>query len=137
MSTFGSTAEGSRASGGSACPCGTGQDYASCCGPLHEGVTFAESAVRLMRSRYAAYVVHDTAYLLRTWHPRTRPHDLDASDGPAWEGLTVLATADGRDGDSVGEVEFEARYAGGVLRERSQFTRRGGRWVYVDAVTGD
>ena len=137
MSTFGSTAEGSRASAGSACPCGTGEDYASCCGPLHEGVAFAESAVRLMRSRYAAYVVHDTAYLLRTWHPRTRPHDLDASDGPAWQGLTVLATADGRDGDSVGEVEFEARYDGGVLRERSQFTRRGGRWVYVDAVTGD
>ena len=50
-----------------------------------------------MRSRYSAYVVHDTAYLLRTWHPRTRPRDLDASGGPDWQGLTVLAVDDGRD----------------------------------------
>jgi SEC-C motif-containing protein len=47
-------------------------------------------------------------------------------------GLTVLATADGREGDQVGEVEFEASYVGGVLHERSRFTRRAGRWVYVD-----
>jgi len=114
------------------CPCGAGATYASCCQPLHEGSAFAESALRLMRSRYAAYVVGDTAYLLRTWHPRTRPVDLDAATGPRWQGLTVLATADGGEGDSVGEVEFEARYDGGVLHERSQFVTRAGRWVYVD-----
>lgn len=135
MSVFGSSADAVgavRVGAGTVCPCGTGQAYAACCGPLHEGVASAESAVRLMRSRYAAYVVHDTAYLLRTWHPRTRPADLDATVGPAWQGLTVVATADGRECDSVGEVEFEARYEGGVLRERSQFVRRGGRWVYVE-----
>ena len=139
MSTFGSGASGAPVGVGAdrACPCGTGQAYAVCCRPLHEGAVSAESAVRLMRSRYAAYVVHDTAYLLRTWHPRTRPVDLDASIGPAWRGLTVVATADGRECDSVGEVEFEARYDGGVLRERSQFIRRGGRWVYVDGDSED
>jgi SEC-C motif-containing protein len=85
-----------------------------------------------MRSRYAAYVVHDAAYLLRTWHPRTRPGELDFSHGPSWVGLTVVASADGLEGDTIGEVEFEASYDGGVLHERSRFTRRAGRWVYVD-----
>jgi SEC-C motif-containing protein len=85
-----------------------------------------------MRSRYAAYVIRDAAYLERTWHPRTRPAELVLDDAPAWTGLEVLATADGHEGDSVGEVEFEARYDGGVLHERSQFVRRAGRWVYVD-----
>jgi SEC-C motif-containing protein len=115
-----------------ACPCDTGLTYAECCRPLHDGSAHADSALRLMRSRYSAYVVRDTAYLLRTWHPRTRPSDLDASQGPAWQGLTVLETADGRDTDSVGEVEFEAAHADGVLHERSRFVKRAGRWVYVD-----
>jgi SEC-C motif-containing protein len=114
------------------CPCGTGALYADCCGPLHDGTLAARTAEQLMRSRYAAFVVGDTAYLARTWHPRTRPAHLDATVGPAWTGLTVIATADGREDDSVGEVEFEAAHDGGVLHERSRFIRRAGRWVYVD-----
>jgi SEC-C motif-containing protein len=85
-----------------------------------------------MRSRYAAYVVGDADYVLRTWHPRTRPTSLDLADAPQWRGLTVLATADGREGDATGEVEFEASFPGGTLHERSRFVRRAGRWVYVD-----
>ncbi|GAA2163500.1 YchJ family protein [Pedococcus bigeumensis] len=134
MSAFGVVAHD--AGTADACPCGTGLGYAECCRPLHEGSAQADSALRLMRSRYSAYVVHDTAYLLRTWHPRTRPSDLDASKGPAWQGLTVLETADGRDSDSVGEVEFEAVHAEGVLHERSRFVKRAGRWVYVDGEVG-
>ena len=86
-----------------------------------------------MRSRYAAFVVGDTAYLaahLAPAHPAGRPRRSPA--GRHWQGLTVLATADGREDDSVGEVEFEAAHAGGVLHERSRFVRRAGRWVYVD-----
>lgn len=114
------------------CPCGSGTPYAHCCGELHHGTREASTARELMCSRYAAYVVGDTAYLLRTWHPRTRPHELDLGHGPRWNGLTVIETADGREGDTIGEVEFEAAHAGGVLHERSRFTRRAGRWVYVD-----
>ena len=114
------------------CPCGSGSGYAVCCGPLHEGHQPARTAVQLMRSRYAAFVVGDTAYLASTWHPRTRPADLQVTDSPVWQGLTVIATADGREGDSVGEVEFEAAHGEGVLHERSRFVRRAGRWVYVD-----
>jgi SEC-C motif-containing protein len=90
-----------------------------------------------MRSRYAAYVVGDDGYLARTWHPRTRPASIDAPKGPTWKGLSVVSTADGREGDRVGEVEFEATYDGGVLHERSRFVRRAGRWVYVDGEVSD
>ena len=130
MSAFGVVAHDTGAA--DACPCDTGLTYAECCRPLHEGSAHADSALRLMRSRYSAYVVRDTAYLLRTWHPRTRPSHLESTQAPAWQGLTVLETADGRDTDSVGEVEFEATHADGVLHERSRFVKRAGRWVYVD-----
>ena len=115
-----------------ACPCGSGEPYAACCGPLHEGTVAARTAKQLMRSRYSAYVLQDEAYLLRTWHPRTRPERVRFDDSPQWLGLSVVATADGREGEDVGEVEFEATYAGGVLHERSRFSWRAGRWVYVD-----
>ena len=89
-----------------------------------------------MRSRYAAYAVGDLDYVLRTWHPRTRPADLSAGPGLAWLGLEVLDAVDGGASDQTGVVEFRARFRAPdgehVMRERSRFERRGGRWVYVD-----
>jgi SEC-C motif-containing protein len=92
-----------------------------------------------MRSRYAAYALGETAYVFRTWHPRTRPADLAAATpGLLWTRLEVLDTVGGGPDDATGEVEFRAHHQGpggaGVLHERSRFERRGGRWVYVDAV---
>ena len=122
------------------CPCGTGEPYGSCCGPLHDNRVQAETAERLMRSRYAAYVLGRLDHVYRTWHPRTRPEDLEPSPGTRWTGLTILATEAGQPGDEHGVVEFEAAYrtAAGpdVLHERSRFSRRAGRWYYLDGDTG-
>lgn len=91
-----------------------------------------------MRSRYAAYALGETGYVVRTWHPRTRPDDLSPDPGVRWTGLEVVAAP--APGGTVGEVEFRASYetaAGpGALHERSRFERRTGRWVYVDGVVG-
>jgi len=119
------------------CPCGGGR-YDACCGPLHRGEREAATPEELMRSRYAAYALGETGYVVRTWHPRTRPDDLSPDPGVRWTGLEVVA-APAPDG-TVGEVEFRASYetaAGpGTLHERSRFERRAGRWVYVDGVVG-
>jgi uncharacterized protein YchJ len=47
---------------GLACPCGLGDDYASCCGRLHAGA-HAPTAESLMRSRYSAFAVGDAGCL--------------------------------------------------------------------------
>jgi SEC-C motif-containing protein len=125
------------------CPCGSGASYGACCGPLHRGA-IATTAEALMRSRYSAYALGETDHLWRTWHPRTRPDRVTAHDAWAWRGLEVHATTGGgRDSpdDTEGTVTFTARYDGPdgpeVLRERSRFVRRGGRWVYLDGTTPD
>jgi SEC-C motif-containing protein len=128
----------SGAFGGShACPCGSGAPYAACCGPVHDGAR-APTAQALVRSRYAAYAIGRLDHVFRTWHPRTRPDDLEPTPAITWTGLTILSTADGGPGDATGRVEFEARYetpeGAGVLHEDSRFERRAGRWVYVDGV---
>lgn len=114
------------------CPCGLPEPYAKCCGRYHSGAAAAPTAEALMRSRYCAFVQQDAAYLLRTWHPRTRPASLDFDAGLRWTGLEILGTGDGSAFHSVGTVTFRASFRGGSLHERSRFERVDGAWVYVD-----
>ncbi len=117
------------------CPCGSGDGYDACCGPFHRGDATAPTAAALMRSRYSAFAVGAAGYLSATWHPSTRPDDLDLADGRRWLRLEIVDTAGGGPFDARGVVEFRAYYrtpAGrGVLHERSTFTREDGRWLYV------
>jgi SEC-C motif-containing protein len=91
-----------------------------------------------MRSRYTAYVLDDSAYLLRSWHPDTRPATLAGDPGLRWTGLDVLESTGGGLFDTEGLVEFRARYVedgrAGEMRERSRFVRHDGAWVYWGAV---
>ena len=116
------------------CPCLSGEMYAGCCGPLHRGDTRATTAERLMRSRYSAFVTDDAAYLLSTWHPRTRPARLDFEPGLRWLGLAVLEHH--RQDEHQATVRFVARSkrGGRAARqmENSRFLCEAGRWLYVD-----
>jgi len=124
---------------GDACPCGSGEAFATCCGPLLAGQP-APTAERLMRSRYTALATGDAAHLNRTWHPRTRPAELGLDARQRWTGLRILSSIAGGEEDAEGIVAFEASWTEGAergtLRERSRFSRRGGRWVYVDGDVG-
>ncbi len=132
------------------CPCGRkarGRSitFADCCGrfladvqtPAEQRAARVSDAETLMRSRYTAYGLGDEAYLLATWHPRTRPAMLQLAESPAvqWLGLDVRAHLPL--GADRAEVEFVARSrdASGRasrLHERSRFVREDGRWYYVD-----
>lgn len=89
-----------------------------------------------MRSRYTAYTLQNTAYLNSTWHPDTRPDNLDLSDqtDAKWLGLNVKRheIID----DNHARVEFVARYKlkgrAYRLHENSRFVREAGGWLYVD-----
>ncbi len=121
------------------CPCGSTRPYAECCAPLHDGRTDAPTAEALMRSRFSAFALGDTAYLLRTWHPRTRPDQLTLDPRQRWFRLDVVDTERGGLLDNTGTVEFHAHYRydgrADTLRERSRFSREDSRWVYLDGTT--
>jgi SEC-C motif-containing protein len=89
-----------------------------------------------MRSRYSAFALRDEAYLLRTWHPTTRPDTLDLPTGRRWTRLRILATDLGGPDDDAGVVEFRAHFRDrgepGVLTERSRFDKIDGEWYYLD-----
>ncbi len=124
------------------CPCGTGRDYEACCEPIHrDGAGLGLTAEQLMRARYTAYVQHNADFLRQSWHPDHRPNALSFDPTTTWEGLTIEATENGGGLDSIGTVEFKARFTRGgegfVLHELSNFVRVGGKWVYTDGADPD
>ena len=89
-----------------------------------------------MRSRYAAFAVGETDYLLATWHPLTRPETLELDAEVRWLRLDVERTVQGGPFDSEGVVEFTAHSrSGGAAAQQhevSRFVREGGLWFYLD-----
>ena len=119
------------------CPCGLAEPYPACCGRFHDGTRHAPTAELLMRSRFSAFAVGDTAYLLRTWHPDTRPKRLRLDPDQEWTRLEILGRTGGGLLQAEGTVEFRAHYRhqgqADFLEENSRFRREDGRWVYLDA----
>lgn len=124
----------------SPCPCGRARPYGACCGALHaafeaDGRLHAGDAESLMRSRYSAFVLDRRDYLLASWHPRTRPAQLDAPEpGLRWLGLEVREHR--RLDATHATVAFVARSKLGGrahrLIETSRFECVDGQWLYVD-----
>jgi SEC-C motif domain protein len=119
------------------CPCDTGLAYALCCGRWHAGPAHlqAPDAQALMRSRYSAYVLGLSDYLLHTWHASTRPTDgVAPRQALRWLGLQIKRFE--RIDPTQAIVEFVARSkeAGRATRlhEISRFVFEDGRWFYVD-----
>ncbi|MEG1833594.1 MAG: YchJ family metal-binding protein [Burkholderiaceae bacterium] len=121
----------------SPCPCGSGHLYENCCGRFHGGPLHlqAPNAEALMRSRYTAFVLGLSDYLLATWHPSTQPAHLDLDEpGLRWLGLALRSHT--QQDDKHATVEFVARSKQGGrahrLHETSRFVREGDRWLYLD-----
>lgn len=91
-----------------------------------------------MRSRYSAFAVGDAGYLLRTWHPRTRPGTVEFDTSVRWMRLDIDRTERGSLFDTAGIVEFTAhsRQDGRRARQHeiSRFEKLNGDWLYLDAV---
>jgi SEC-C motif-containing protein len=123
------------------CPCGSGSAYEACCRPLITGADSAKTAEQLMRSRYSAYVKVECDYIFETTHPDHRK-DFDHqgtrqwAEESVWEGLEILSTTKGAEGDQDGTVEFVAKFREkGVRRthhELAEFTNVDGRWYFTD-----
>jgi SEC-C motif domain protein len=120
------------------CPCLSGAAFAECCARFLTGAMDAPTAEQLMRSRYSAFVVGDSEYLLATWHPSTRPVSLELDPALRWVRLDIVGRDRGGPLDRDGIVEFRAFYRHdgerGEQHEVSSFVREAGRWRYVAAV---
>lgn len=124
-----------------ACPCGTGVNYESCCQPYLLGLEKPDTAEKLLRSRYTAFVVGQPEYIFETLHPdKIKEVDkqgiIDWSKKSQWHSLEILSTEDGKAKDEEGIVEFVAKYTqeGKTYNhhEISLFKKYEDRWTFFD-----
>ena len=84
-----------------------------------------------MRSRYTAFALELTDYLLKSWHSSTRPGQLELSP-TQWKRLEVFES--GQENEQ-GWVHFRATFLEqgqwSTLEERSLFCREDGHWRYL------
>jgi SEC-C motif-containing protein len=123
------------------CPCGSGNPYSECCEQIISGGRKATTAEQLMRARYSAYVLAHMDFIFESTHPDHRQGYDHAgtkewAETAEWQGLEIIGTNRGGADDSVGEVEFIARFAEkGSNREHheaGQFKKKEGIWYFTE-----
>jgi len=94
-----------------------------------------------MRARYSAYVFAKMDFVFDSTHPDHRQGYDHAgtkewAETAEWQGLEIIGTNRGGVDDSVGEVEFIARFTEkGAKREHheaGQFKRKDGSWYFTE-----
>lgn len=119
------------------CPCGTGKLFQECCGPYLADEAIPATPEALMRSRYTAYYLVDTDYIIKTMiSPALNKFDPEDTkkwaEKAKWTKLEVIqSSVDGMNG----LVEFIAYYQVGKkqfqIHELSEFEHIDGRWYYT------
>lgn len=90
-----------------------------------------------MKSRYSAYAVGESVYIIKTTHPDNPDYTEDTK---AWKGsidlfcqqtlFQNLEILEWIDGEEEAFVTFKASLSTGVLIEKSRFLKVDGRWLY-------
>lgn len=118
------------------CKCLSGQLFTECCGPFLNNHSLPPTAEQLMRSRYCAYCLANTEYLLATWHSSTRPKNIELDNAIRWTRLQVRRVVSGGCSDTDGQVEYIAVFKRNGkahrLHEHSRFVKEHNSWFYVD-----
>jgi SEC-C motif-containing protein len=112
------------------CPCGSNVSYRRCCEPLHQGAQ-AASAEALMRSRFSGFALQLSDYLLTSWHPDTRPKQIELEANTHWRRLEIMSASNDT---QFGKVHFRAYYQENqqwhLLEETSKFVFQNAHWFY-------
>ena len=113
------------------CYCCSKKPFNLCCQPYLDGKLIADSAEKLMRSRYSAYCTLNLDYLNKT----ALSNNLESITAHNWINLLIINTIDGTSSDDTGIVEFKATFEQNgallTLHEVSQFKKVGDIWYYT------
>lgn len=122
------------------CPCTSQKPYHKCCQIFHKGEA-PTNALLLMRSRFCAYAIGLSDYIIDTTHEENASYNPNRD---AWkrdiEQFSVATKFDGlkivefNDGDKSATVTFTAYLRQGdsnaTFTERSGFVKENGKWFY-------
>ena len=128
----------------SSCPCGSTKKYKKCCKVYHDGKK-PFKALDLMKSRYTAYAICNSEYIVQTTHKNNSDYTKDIStwklsieDFSKYSEFRSLKILDFIDGDSEAYVTFQASIFQDnkdiSFIEKSRFLKDNSKWYYVDGI---
>jgi len=126
----------------SLCPCGSKKKYKKCCKIFHNG-TLPKTALELMKSRYSAYAVGNSKYIMNTTHVLNSEYSQDKK---TWEEniqnfmkdstFNSLEILEFLDGLPEAYVTFKANIdingVDSTFTEKSKFIKENEKWLYVN-----
>lgn len=122
------------------CPCCSGSSYQECCQPFHEG-KLPDNALKLMRSRFAAYSLNLPDYLIATTHPASPQYSPNTkawaqnidqfSTQTSFDNLEILGFIEqGRFAIVTFTAHLSQNQKNVTFTEKSYFEKIHGRWFY-------
>ncbi len=127
------------------CPCHSGKPYSACCEPYHRG-DLPDNALALMRSRFSAYALKLTDYIIQTTSPQKLKESKDLKKWKAeilffcentiFENLEILEFIPPNEQEKKAFVTFKAHLKQNDIdvsfTEKSRFEKIDGKWFYLD-----
>ncbi len=124
------------------CPCGSLKKYKKCCKTFHNG-TNPNRAVELMKSRFCAYAISNSNYIISTTHNDNQDFTndiktwnnsiLDFCDNTEFIKVDILKEINGL---NESFVTFKAHLIqdgkDASFIEKSRFIKENNKWFYVD-----
>ena len=126
------------------CPCGSLIKYKKCCKIFHDGVN-PKTAEELMRSRFCAYYLNKTDYIIETTHPNNPDYTMnidswkkDIMNFSEYTDFIKLEIYETIEGKKESFVHFKATLKQGDLdasfNENSRFLKVNEKWLYIDGI---
>ena len=125
------------------CPCLSKKSYEKCCKPYHDGKE-AENALILMRSRYSAYALCLTDYIIKTTDPKNPAYQKNTQEKWREEILTfchntlfmdlkILAFEESPNNATViftAHLQAKEQNKDISFTEKSSFNKSNDHWLY-------
>jgi len=118
------------------CPCGSSKKYKKCCAIYHKGA-LPQNALLLMKSRYSAYAISNSKYIIKTTHPNNSDYNTNLkewsknieqfSNSTEFLKLEIIEFIDG---ENESFVTFKAQLSSGEMLEKSRFLKVKNQWLY-------
>lgn len=126
------------------CPCGSGIKYKKCCQIFHKGKV-ANTALELMKSRYSAYFVDNSDYIIKTTHKENpdftpeikkwKEDILAFTKGSTFKKLEILEYyLDDLDSYVKFRVELYIQNKDESFTEKSKFLKVDDKWLYHSGI---
>jgi SEC-C motif domain protein len=124
------------------CPCGSTKKYKKCCKIFHDEIELPKTALELMKSRFCAFAIQNSKYIISTTHKDNPDFTSDLkswdkdiinfSKNTKFEKLEILDFIESEESFVTFKATLTQNNQDVSFIEKSRFLKENNKWFYVD-----